>query len=58
MQAAAAGQVQYTSRPCRRCGCELRYTSSRACVDCTKRRSIEDGQRIRDTLRASREQQP
>lgn len=35
-EAKAAGQRKYTGDPCGKCGDTERYTSSTACVSCTK----------------------
>lgn len=55
--AAAAGRLKFLGRPCRKCGGEVRYTSSRQCVACTKARAIADQAMIREMLRANKEQQ-
>ena len=52
IEAARAGRRIYLVRKgCRKCKCRLRYTSSGACVPCTKDRSVAYNEQLRKILR-------
>lgn len=54
MDAAAHGYVHYKWSVCSKCGCEIRYTCTGNCVDCTNRRSQERHAAIAKVLREAK----
>lgn len=46
--AKARGARKYQGPPCRVCGSEVKYTSSKSCVVCTTRRHMERKQREKE----------
>lgn len=55
MDAAAHGFTHYKWSSCKRCGCEIRYTSTGNCVECTNRRAMERTAKITRLLREAKE---
>jgi len=55
MDAAAHGYIRYKWSNCGRCGCEVRYTSTGNCVDCTNRRAMDRHATIAKVLREAKE---
>jgi hypothetical protein len=54
LAAAAAGRLKFLGRPCRKCGNEVRYTSSRQCIVCAKTRAMADQAEVRRLLRENK----
>lgn len=53
--AAKAGDMRYTGKPCKKCGCTEKYTSTATCVDCAKKAAIENTKKIRQHIQEARE---
>lgn len=51
MQAAEAGRIKYRSSPCRKCGCDIRYTRTGRCTACDRRLSSHYREKINNTVR-------
>lgn len=46
--------MKFLGRPCRKCGNEIRYTSSRQCIACAKTRAMADQAEVRRLLRENK----
>jgi hypothetical protein len=53
MEAAEGGRRTFISKHKCKCGCNLRYTLSSACVPCAKARSMRHQDKVRKLLAAA-----